>query len=75
MIIVVANEVTEETRVRPWGALQAIIKDLSFNFKLAGGDLPGGPVVRKPCFHRRGHRFNPWSWNQDSACQSVKTIK
>ena len=22
-------------------------------------ELPGGPVVRTPCSHCRGHRFNP----------------
>ena len=25
------------------------------------GDFPGSPVVRTPCFHCRGHKFNPWS--------------
>ena len=24
-------------------------------------DFPGGPVVKTPCFHCRGHGFNPWS--------------
>ena len=24
------------------------------------GDFPGGPVVKTPHFHCRGHRFNPW---------------
>ena len=38
---VVENEVTEETRARPCGALQAIIKDLGFNFKLTGEPLKG----------------------------------
>ena len=28
-----------------------------------GTDLPGGPVVRTPCFHCRGHGFNSWSGN------------
>ena len=23
-------------------------------------DFPGGPVVKTPCFHCRGHRFDPW---------------
>ena len=71
---VVANEVTEETRARPWGP-PGHHKGLGFNFKLAGGDFPGGPVVRMPCFHCRGHRFNSWSWNQDPACHSVKKQK
>ena len=25
--------------------------------------FPGGPVVRTPCSHFRGHRFDPWSGN------------
>ena len=25
--------------------------------------FPGVPVVEMPCFHCRGHRFNPWSGN------------
>ena len=35
---VVANEVTEETRARPWGP-PGHHKGLGFNFKLAGGDF------------------------------------
>ena len=27
------------------------------------GEFPGGPVIRTPHFHCRGHRFNPWSGN------------
>ena len=23
------------------------------------GDFSGGPVVKTPCFHYRGHRFDP----------------
>ena len=26
-------------------------------------DLPGGPVVKTPCFHCRGPGFDPWSGN------------
>ena len=26
-------------------------------------DFPGGPVVKTPCFHFRGHGFDPWSGN------------
>ena len=26
-------------------------------------EFPGSPVVCTPCFHCRGHRFNPWSRN------------
>ena len=25
--------------------------------------FPGGPVIRAPDFHCRGHRFDPWSEN------------
>ena len=38
------------------------------------GDIPGGPVVRTPCFHCRGHRFDSWSGYQDSACCTVRPI-
>ena len=34
-------------------------------------DFPGGPVVKTPCFHCRGLRFNPWPGNQDVACHKV----
>ena len=33
-----------------------------------GRKFPGGPVVKTPCFHCRGHRFNPWWGNQDLTC-------
>ena len=26
-------------------------------------DFPGGPVVKTPFFHCRGHEFDPWSGN------------
>ena len=26
-------------------------------------DFPGSPVFRTPCFHRKGHRFDPWLGN------------
>ena len=33
------------------------------------GDFPGGPTVKTPHFHCRGHRFNPWPGNSKaSAC-------
>ena len=32
-------------------------------------DFPGGPVVRTPCFHCRGHGFHPWSGSEDPTCQ------
>lgn len=25
-----------------------------------GGGFLGGPVVKTPCFHYKGHRFNSW---------------
>ena len=31
----------------------------------------GGPVVRIPCLCCRGHRFDPWSGNQDPASHVV----
>ena len=35
---------------------------------LKSWDFAGGPVVRTPRFHCRGHRFDPWSGNQDPSC-------
>ena len=32
-------------------------------------DFPGGPLVKTSS---RGHRFNPWSGNQDPACRVVQ---
>ena len=29
--------------------------------KMRWGYFPGGSVVKTPCFHCRGHGFNPWS--------------
>ena len=26
-----------------------------------GEDFPGGPGVKTPCFHCRGHGFDPWT--------------
>ena len=31
-------------------------------------DFPGRPVVETPCFHCRGHAFDPWLGHQDPAC-------
>ena len=31
-------------------------------------DFPDGPLVRTPCSHCRGHRFDSWFGDQDSAC-------
>ena len=35
----------------------------STNIEDVSWDFPGAPVVKTPCFHCRGHRFNPWSGN------------
>ena len=32
---------------------------------------PGDPVVKTQSFHYRGHRFDPWSGNEDLAWLSV----
>ena len=29
------------------------------------------PVVRIPCFHCRGHKFDPWLRNKDPTCCDV----
>ena len=34
--------------------------------KVQHGDHPGCSVVKTPCFHCRGHRFNPWQGNLTS---------
>ena len=31
----------------------------SLPLKTVSRDFPGGPVVKTPCFHCRGHRFHP----------------
>ena len=33
-------------------------------FKIKEREFPGGPMVRTPHFHCRGHGFNPWLQNQ-----------
>ena len=38
-------------------------------------DFPGGPGVEILSFHCRGHRFDPWSGNQDPACYLAKPKK
>ena len=35
------------------------------------GDFPSDPVVKAPCPHCRGHRFEPWLGNQDLVCHAV----
>ena len=34
-------------------------------------DFPGGPLVRTPRSHCRGHRFDPWSGNYDPTCYAA----
>ena len=34
----------------------------------APGVFPAGPVVKIPCFHCKGHRFEPWMGNRDPTC-------
>ena len=36
---------------------------LHFCCEVCSWDFPGSPVVKTPCFHCRGCRFNPWSGN------------
>ena len=40
-----------------------IVAKMWKQLEIIKGDLPGGPVVRTPRFHCRGHRFNLWSGN------------
>ena len=35
-------------------------------------DFPGGPVVKTPRFHYRGHRFDPWLENWDPTCHTMQ---
>ena len=39
------------------------------------GTSPVGHVVKTPCFHFRGPRFDPWSGNQDLTCPATKKKK
>ena len=38
-------------------------------------NVPGSPVVRTPCFHCRGLRFDLWLGNEDLACCVVQPKK
>ena len=38
-------------------------------------ELPGSPVVKTPCFHCQGLRFNPWSGSQDPTRREVPKRK
>ena len=35
-------------------------------------DFPGGPVVKSPCFHGRGHGFHPWLGKFHMPCNVAK---
>ena len=37
-------------------------------------DFPGGPVVKTPRFHCRGHRLDPWLGNWDPTCCTAAII-
>ena len=36
------------------------VKDGLGIYRKKSSDFPGGPVVKTPCFHCRGHGFDPW---------------
>ena len=38
-------------------------------------DFPSAPVVTTPCFHWRGHGFDPWAGNWDPTCHVVQLKK
>ena len=40
--------------------------------KTKRGEFPGGTLVKILCFHYRGHRFDPWSENQDPTCPALQ---
>ena len=42
--------------------------------KIKNRDSPGGPVVKTPCFHCRGHGFDPWLGNKYCICCLAKKI-
>ena len=46
---------------------QAALHGQKICFKKKLWDFPGGPVVKTPRFHCRGHRFDPWSPSQGSS--------
>ena len=43
--------------------------------KLRVWDFPGGPVVKIPHFHYRGHRFEPWSGKFHMPCGEAEKKK
>ena len=47
-------------------------KNLEIN---EGGDFPGGPVVKTPCFYCRGHRFDPWWDGSDQKQNKTKLMR
>ena len=34
--------------------------------------IPGDPAVQTRRFHCKGHRFNPWSGNEDRMCHVAR---
>ena len=40
-----------------------------------GWDLLGSPVVKTPCFHCRGCRFDPWLKGSLVLCHEARTIE
>ena len=51
------NDYKSGKRVKAAGEKRGIKTNRSYK------DFPGGPVARTPCFHCRGHRFDPWLGN------------
>ena len=49
-----------ELRTSEYGAFYKVMNMAQFLKKWKYRDFPGGPVVKTPRFHCRGHRFNPW---------------
>ena len=46
-----------------------------FEFKYLFWDFLGGPSVKTPHFHCRGHGFDPWLGNWDPTCWRVQPNK
>ena len=48
------------------------LNSLKFQIRSGHGTSLVGPVGKTLSFQCRGHRFHPWSGNQDSACPMAK---
>ena len=46
-----------------WARTWRNVNSMCSHRKTSFRDFPGGPVVRTPHFHCRGHRVDPWSGN------------